>query len=60
MPRWLRILVMMAVLGVWLAVAAVSLFSGELPDYKVLGIPGALVLVLWPPKRSKSRKDDDE
>lgn len=59
MPRWLRILVMMVVLGVWLAVAAASLISGELPDYKVLGIPGALVLVLWPPKRGK-RKDDEE
>jgi len=58
-PRWLRILVMMVVLGVWIAVAAVSLVQGELPDFKVLGIPGALVLVLWPPKRGKP-KDDDE
>lgn len=59
MPRWLRILVMMVVLGVWLAVSAVSLIKGELPDYKTLGIPGALVLVLWPPRR-KPPKDDDE
>jgi hypothetical protein len=58
-PRRLRILVMMVVLVAWLAVVTVSLFVGELPDYKLLGIPGALVLVLWPPKR-KPPKDDDE
>jgi hypothetical protein len=58
-PRWLRILVMMAVLAGWLAVVVVSLFQGDLPDYKLLGIPGALVLVIWPPKR-KPRRDDDE
>jgi hypothetical protein len=58
-PRRLRILVMMVVLFGWLAVVTVSLIQHAIPDYKLLGIPGALVLVLWPPKR-KPPKDDDE
>jgi hypothetical protein len=59
-PRWLRILFAMVVLAVWTAFAVVELVKGELPDLKFLGLPGALVLILWPPKRKPPDPDDDE
>lgn len=58
MPRRLRILVLLVVLTAWLAVVAAYLVKGELPDYKLLGIPAVIVAALWPPKRKP--KDDDE
>lgn len=49
MPQWLRNLVMLVVLGAWLAVVAVTLIRGSIPDAAVLGIPAAVVLALAPP-----------
>jgi hypothetical protein len=49
MPQWLRNLVMLVVLGGWLAVVTTSLVQGKLPDAAVLGVPAAVVLALAPP-----------
>jgi hypothetical protein len=68
-PQWLRNLVMLTVLSAWLAVVAVSLFQGKVPDAAVLGVPAAVVLALAPPgvltlrrnrARSRGENPDDE
>jgi hypothetical protein len=59
-PRWLRILFAMVVLSVWTAFAIGQLIKGELPDLKFLGLPGGLVLILWPPRRKSSSEDNEE
>jgi hypothetical protein len=56
---------MLVVLTAWLAVVAVSLLLGKLPDAAVLGVPAAVVLALAPPgvltrKRSPRRKPKDD
>jgi hypothetical protein len=56
MPQWLRNLVMLVVLGGWLAVVTVSLMQGKLPDAAVLGVPAAVVLALAPPGALSRRK----
>lgn len=55
MPQWLRNLVMLVVLTGWLAVVAVSLAKGQLPDAAVLGVPAAVVLALAPPAIGRRR-----
>jgi hypothetical protein len=48
-PIWLRNLVMIVGLGVWVAVIAAYLLQDKLPDALLLGVPAALVIALAPP-----------
>jgi hypothetical protein len=63
-PQWLKNLTMLVVLLTWLAVVAVTLYQGKLPDAPVLGIPAAVVLALAPPgalslRRNRNRSQGD-
>ncbi len=49
MPAWLRNLVMIVGLAVWVAVIAAYLLQDKLPDALRLGVPAALVIALAPP-----------
>jgi hypothetical protein len=50
-PEWLKALVMIVVLGGWIATVGVTLKQGKLPDAATLGIPAAIVIALAPPVR---------
>lgn len=49
MPDWIRNLTMLAVLAVWSVAIGVYLWRGQLPDAALLGLPGAVYLLLNPP-----------
>lgn len=49
MPEWLKALVMIVVLGGWLATVGVTLYRGSLPDAATLGVPAVAVIALAPP-----------
>jgi hypothetical protein len=60
-PPWLRNVVILVVLGVWVVVVAAYLIVGELPTPALLGVPGAVVVaVLGAGRLSRRKPDPDE
>ena len=64
MPDWLKVLVIIVVLGGWLATVIASLARGELPNAGILGVPAIIVAAVAPPatlsRRRRERRADDE
>lgn len=53
MPTWVRTLVVLTVLGVWVIVVGVGVYGylfrgGPLPDVALLGVPAMVVLAVAP------------
>lgn len=60
MPAWLRNLVMIVGLAVWVAVIAAYLIRDKLPDALLLGVPAALVIALAPPALGRGHAPQPE
>lgn len=47
-PAWVRVLVVLTVLPVWILVVGVSLLRGHIPDTAMMAIPGAVIVAAAP------------